>query len=304
MWPEILNLLSEGLWSIKFLVRGGTIELMILAILVVLGLCFGSFVNALVWRTRQQAKSQKLKAESSKQFSILAGRSQCVNCGHQLAAIDLIPVISWLFLRGRCRYCQKPISLQYPIVEILLGFVFVASYYFWPVALSGGQWVLFVTWLAVSVGLLALAVYDIRWMLLPNKILYPTFLVAAVGRLAYILFFSHNIAHSFWLLTLSLLVAGGIFWLIYEFSRGKAIGFGDVRLGAVTGTVVADPFLSLQMIFIASVLGTVVILPGLLSRHKTLTTKIPYGPFLIMATFIVLLFGASFSGWYQNLILP
>lgn len=287
---------------------------MILAVLVVLGLCFGSFVNALVWRTRQQAKSQKLKAKSSKQFSILSGRSQCVNCGHQLAAIDLIPVISWLLLRGRCRYCQKPISLQYPIVEILLGFVFVASYYFWfnPVELishstgagpiGAGQWLLFVTWLSTSVGLLALAIYDIRWMLLPNKILYPTLLIAITGRLAYILFFSHDIAHSFWLLALSLLVAGGIFWLIYEFSRGKAIGFGDVRLGAVTGTVLAGPFLSLQMIFIASVLGTIAILPGLLSRHKTLTTKIPYGPFLIMATFIVLLFGPSITSWYTRLL--
>ncbi|MDO8591958.1 MAG: prepilin peptidase [bacterium] len=289
---------------------------MVIIALVLLGLCFGSFVNALVWRTRQQSINNKQKTISSKQLSILSGRSQCVNCGHQIAAIDLIPVISWLFLRGRCRYCQKPISWQYPIVEITLGLIFAVSYYFWfnPVELishstgagpiGAGQWLLFVTWLSTSVGLLALAVYDIRWMLLPNKILYPTFLVAITGRLAYILFFSHDIAHSFWLLALSLLVAGGIFWLIYIFSRGKAIGFGDVRLGAVTGTVLAGPLLSLQMIFIASVLGTVAILPGLLSRHKTLTTKVPYGPFLIMAAFIVLLFGASFSGWYQNLILP
>lgn len=269
---------------------GGTIELMILAILVVLGLCFGSFVNALVWRVH-------------KKKDIVRERSQCVHCGHQLPAKDLVPILSWLALRGKCRYCQKPISPQYPIVEISLGVVFALSYYFWPVALQGGEWVLFVTWLSTSVGLLTLAVYDLRWMLLPNNILYPTFLVAICGRLAYILFFSHDIAHSSWLLALSILVAGGIFWLIYELSRGKAIGFGDVRLGLISGTVLADPLLSLQMIFVASVLGTIAILPGLLKGRKTLTSKVPYGPFLILATFIVLLFGASFSGWYQNLIL-
>ncbi|MEK7096145.1 MAG: prepilin peptidase [Patescibacteria group bacterium] len=274
-----------------------------LVVLFVLGLCFGSFVNAVVWRTRQQAKSRKLKTKSPKQFSILNGRSQCVHCGHVLFSKDLVPILSWLILRGKCRYCQKPISLQYPIVEILLGVVFAASYYFWPVALQGGQWLLFVTWLSSSVGLLALAVYDLRFMLLPNSILYPTFLVAITGRLAYILFFSNDIAHSSWLLVLSILVASGIFWLIYELSRGKAIGFGDVRLGLISGTVLADPLLSLQMIFVASALGVVAILPELLSHRKSLTTKVPYGPFLIVATFIVLLFGNSFTTYYQSLIL-
>ena len=260
-----------------------------LVVLFVLGLCFGSFVNALVWRVHRKK-------------DIVRERSQCVNCGHTLAPKDLIHVLSWVFLNGRCRYCQKPISLQYPIVEISLGIVFALSYYFWFNPIMGGQWLLFVTWLATSVGLLTLAVYDLRWMLLPNNILYPTFLVAITGRLAYILFSSNDIAHSFWLLALSILVAGGIFWLIYELSRGKAIGFGDVRLGLISGTVLADPLLSLQMIFVASVLGTVAILPGLLKGRKSLTTKVPYGPFLIVATFIVLLFGSSFSGWYQRLL--
>lgn len=283
--------------------------LMVIIALALLGLCFGSFVNAVVWRTRQQAQSpKKLSANSyqltakKNQLSILSGRSQCVNCGHTLAPKDLIPVLSWVFLSGRCRYCHKKISWQYPAVELILGAVFAASYYFWPVALAGGQWLLFVTWLAVSVGLLALAVYDIRWMLLPNSVLYPTFLVAIIGRLAYILFFSNDIAHSSWLLALSILVAGGIFWLIYELSRGKAIGFGDVRLGLISGTVLANPLLSLQMIFVASVLGTIAILPGLLSHRKTLTSKVPYGPFLIVATFVVLLLGSSFTDWYTRLL--
>jgi len=262
----------------------------VLVALFVLGLVFGSFVNALIWRVH-------------KKKDIISGRSQCVKCGHRLAAKDLVPVLSWLALRGRCRYCKKPISWQYPIVEIALGLVFAASYHFWPVTLSGGQWLLFVTWLTVSVGLLALAVYDLRFMLLPSNILYPVAAIAAAGRLIYIVGFEPTKPRALLAWLVSLAVAGGIFWLIYEFSRGKAIGFGDVRLGLISGTVLADPLQSLQMIFVASLLGTVAILPDLFSHRKSLTSKVPYGPFLILATLIVLLFSPSFTDWYQNLVL-
>lgn len=230
------------------------------------------------------------------------GRSQCVHCGHELVAKDLVPVFSWLFLRGRCRYCQKSISVQYPLVELTMAAVFALSYAWWPQYLSGGQWPLFITWLATSVGLLALAVYDIRWMLLPNKILYPTFLVALAGRLGYILFYSSDVAHSFWLLALSLLVTSGIFGLIYVASAGRAIGFGDVRLGLISGTVLADPLQGLLMIFVASVLGTVFVLPALVKGQKSFTSRVPYGPFLILATFIVLLFGPDLINWYERLL--
>ncbi len=263
---------------------------MIVAILFVLGICFGSFVNALVWRVHK--KKDWVKA-----------RSQCESCGHELSTLDLIPLLSWLSLKGRCRYCKKAIHWSAPLLELILAAVFVISYVFWPVTMAGGQWVLFITWLTASIGLLALAVYDLRWMLLPSKILYPTFLAAITGRLAYILFFAQNKAHSFELLALSLLVASGIFWLIYELSRGRAIGFGDVRLGLITGTLLADPFKSLLMIFLASLLGTFYVLPALLLRKKNIGARLPYGPFLITAVFIVILFGDRLIDWYKNLVI-
>lgn len=273
------------------------------ALLFVLGLCFASFVNAAVWRTRQQAQSPKQLTARKNQFSILSGRSQCVSCGHTLAPKDLIPVLSWVFLNGRCRYCGQKISVQYPLVEVIGGLVFVLSYYFWPAELVGGQIALFVTWLAASVGLLVLAVYDLRWMLLPNRILYPTLAAAFGGRLAYILFFASDKAHDLWLLTLSSLVASGIFWLIFELSRGRLIGFGDVRLGLVTGILLADPLKSLLMIFLASLLGTLFVMPALLLKKKRLGTHQPYGPFLISSTFIVILFGDQVINWYKNLVI-
>src|SRR4051812_40657220 len=121
-----------------------------------LGLCLGSFINALIWRLHENKDWVK-------------GRSQCPNCGHVLAAKDLIPVLSWLALRGRCRYCGRTISKQYPVVELLTGVAFAASYLYWPETLSeSGQKLLLITWLTSLVGLMALLVYDFKWMLLPN----------------------------------------------------------------------------------------------------------------------------------------
>src|SRR4051794_11351319 len=106
------------------------------AILLFLGLCFGSFINALVWRVHEQEKGKK-----TRNLSILHGRSQCPHCGHELAAKDLIPVISWLLLKGKCRYCGQPISRQYPAVEATTSGWFLLSYYFWPGGVFGvGEW--------------------------------------------------------------------------------------------------------------------------------------------------------------------
>jgi prepilin signal peptidase PulO-like enzyme (type II secretory pathway) len=268
---------------------------MTVLILVILGLCLGSFVNALVWRIRQQETKSK-----DPKLSVISGRSMCPNCRHELSTLDLLPVFSWLALGGRCRYCKKPIAWQYPIVEAVMSGVFVASYYFWPGGVAGvGQWTLFVSWLAASVGLMALLLYDLRYMLLPSRILYPTLVLATAGRLFYILSYSSDIAYSFELLGLSLLVASGVFAVLFYISRGRWIGFGDVRLGLITGTLLATPAKSFLMIFLASLLGTAVALPAVASGRSKMSSRIPYGPFLIAATAITLLFGQSFINWYR-----
>ena len=293
------------------------------AALVWLGLSFGSLVNALVWRLRQQelkAKSSKPKrrrknsswlsafslqpSARNKQLSILTGRSQCVHCQHVLAARDLIPVLSWLILRGRCRYCHQKISWQYPAVEIAAALVFGLSYAFWPSELSNwGQWLLFIDWLAVSVGLLALLVYDFRWMMLPSRIIYPTAAVAIAGRVIYIIGFEANRPRALLLWLLAVAVAAGLFWLLFEISKGRWIGFGDVRLGLITGTVLATPPKALLMIFMASVLGTLFVLPALLSGRQSMAARIPFGPFLIMSTWLTLLVGSDILAWYERFFL-
>lgn len=265
----------------------------------VLGLAMGSFINALVWRIHEQAKRN---SKRGRDLSILTGRSMCPHCGHELAVLDLIPLISWIALRGRCRYCNKPISIQYPLIEFSAAVIFVTSYIWWPGNLSdAGQITLFVTWLWCAVGLLALLVYDLKWMLLPSKILYPVLAVAAIGRLLYIIRFTDDKPHELLLWLFSLVIASGLFWLLYEFSKGKWIGFGDVRLGLVIGTLLASPSLSFLMIFLASVLGLLAYLLGGFGPKKSLTQKIPFGPFLITATWLVTLFGQSLIDWYARL---
>lgn len=267
---------------------------MIYVLLIVLGLCFGSFINALVWRTRQNEKNKK-------KISILNDRSMCPDCRHKLGPIDLVPVLSWIWLRGRCRYCGKQISIQYPLVELAMTAVFLISYIFWPAPVSGGQIILLVTWLAVSVGLMALLVYDLRWMLLPNKILYPTLLLAVAGQIIYL---ASSEAHKGRFIinwALSLLVASGVFWVLFWISKGKWIGFGDVRLGLITGTLLQTPGKSILMIFLASLAGATVSVILIAVGKSKMSAKIPYGPFLISATFICLLFGQNILDWYKNL---
>lgn len=280
---------------------------MVILLLAFFGLSLGSFVNALVWRVKQselKAESRKTRAKKDDKLSILSGRSMCPHCRHELAARDLVPVISWLGLRGRCRYCKKPISWQYPLVELATVAVFVTSYIFWPGGVNtAGDWLLFITWLLVSVGLLALLVYDLKWMLLPNKIIYPTLAIAVTGKFTHMLIYEIDKIEALISLLLSVLIASGIFFVIFIISSGRWIGYGDVRLGLITGTVLAEPDKSLLMIFMASVLGTLYVLPAIILKRQELHAMLPYGPFLITATAVSLLFGHSIINCYKTLFL-
>lgn len=268
-------------------------------ILIWFGLALGSFVNAWVWRLHEQLEGKK----GNKSPSIVNGRSICPRCRHQLAWRDLVPVLSWVWLKGRCRYCKKSISLQYPLVELSLAIIFALSYAFWPVDISGWQWPLFISWLVAAVGLAALFIYDSRWMVLPRQIIYPATAAAAIGRLAYILGAEPHKLRAFFYWVAAVAVAGGIFWVLYAVSKGEWIGFGDVRLGLLSGTLLATPAKSFLMIFMASVIGVAVIAPALAAGKKSLSSKMPYGPFLITATAVCVLFGQSIIDWYKRIFL-
>ncbi len=273
---------------------------MIIAALVVVGLCLGSFANALVWRLHEQEAELAKKQPSKtylKQLSVARGRSMCPHCKHELAAKDLMPLLSWLSLKGSCRYCGQPISPQYPLVELFTAALFVASYSWWPVAFNTIEVLEFVFWLVLLTGLVALFVYDLRWMLLPNRLVYPLMVIAGFLATIRILHDSQPL-HALVNTALAVAVGGGLFYLLFQLSGGRWIGGGDVKLGWLLGLVAATPARSLLLIFIASVLGTLVSLPLLASNRLKRSSVVPFGPFLIIAAVAVQLFGAAILHWY------
>ncbi|MDB5183071.1 MAG: putative Prepilin peptidase [Candidatus Saccharibacteria bacterium] len=278
---------------------------MIVLILIVLGLCFGSFVNATVWRIHEQkALKQKPKrgskkpALTAKELSISKGRSMCTHCHHVLAAKDLIPVLSWVELRGKCRYCGKRIE-DTPLAELLTPLLFVISYLWWPTTFTTMQTVNFVMWCVALVGFVALMIYDIRWLTLPNRIVYPlTVLAAGVAILNITVF--HGGMSSLKDIGFAVLIDAGLFYGLFQLSKGKWIGGGDVKLGLLLGLLIAAPIPAFLVLFFASLIGTVLILPGLITKKVTAKSHIPFGPFLIIATIIVRLFGAGIVAWYKK----
>lgn len=271
---------------------------MIIVALVILGVCLGSFVNALVWRIHQQSLPRKKRAASDEDLSIATGRSMCTHCKHTLAWYDLLPLISWLSLAGKCRYCKQSIGLQYPLVEVFTASLFVLSYVFWPLELlSPNSYLLFSLWLMAFVAMMALIVYDLKWMLLPNRIVIPLIELGIATTIVRVLAADRPLIEL--LLSLGgLAVAGGIFYILFQFSDGGWIGGGDVKLGFALGLLLGSPTLAFLMLFMASILGLIVSLPGVITKKSKLNSKIPFGPFLIVATILVQLFGASVIDWY------
>jgi leader peptidase (prepilin peptidase)/N-methyltransferase len=280
------------------------ILLMVYVLIALLGLCLGSFVNALVWRTHQLSLAKKKQKISKEKLSILKGRSVCTECGHELGVSDLIPIISWVSLNGNCRYCKKKISWQYPLVESISAVFFVTAYYLWPNFVDNGtviEYAIFGSFLiGITIGL-ALSVYDFRWKLLPNKLVKPFALAGAFYAFASILT-SNNVSDRIISVLAAITVAGGIFWVLYQVSDGKWIGGGDVKLGFALGLFMTGPIMAFMMIFLASLLGSFYALILKIVGKFNRKSHIPFGPFLLFATYIVVIYGQRIVDIYKDFL--
>lgn len=259
---------------------------MIPLLLIVFGLILGSFINAFVWRLHNNR-------------NWVSERSECTHCHHQLGVFDLIPIVSWVVLRGKCRYCHKKIE-DTPVVEIALPFLFLVSYYFWPDKLAGAGLIEFIFWLAFLVGFLALTVYDFRWFLLPDKIVFPL-VGLAISQVAILAVYNRD-----WSIVVSSLggavVVSGIFYLLFQLSKGTWIGGGDVKLGLVLGMLAGGVLPAFLLLFVASVAGLFASLPAVIQGRANKKTQIPFGPFLILGLIVVKLFGVSILDWYSGIL--
>lgn len=276
--------------------------------LIVVGLALGSFVNALVWRIHEQEAITDKKRPSQtdtarlQRLSITKGRSMCLSCGHELAAKDLIPVISWLWLRGTCRYCGARIP-DTPAAELAVPALLLISYIWWPwqlISLSG--WLVFGLWAVCVVGFVALALYDLRWYLLPNRIVFPLIGVALAFRV--LLGLGADSDHlAVWLSGLwGALLLAGLFYLLFVISHEQWIGGGDVKLAVVLGLLAGGPLAVFLLLFLASTTGTLAAAPLVLQGKPLRHLKIPFGPFLILATIMTVLFGSPILDWYTGLL--
>ena len=272
---------------------------MLSVVVFILGLTVGSFLNCVIYRLKTGQ-------------NFLKGHSSCPHCLHQLKWYDLIPVLSFILLKGKCRYCKKPISWQYPLVELITGLLFLQIFnfqFFWT--LSGGLSVgllfnefsifnflnLIYYWLIVSL-LIVIFVYDLKWYVIPDKIVYPAIIIALIFN------FQFSIFNQFSIFKFSILSALGtsIFFLaIFLISRGKWLGFGDVKLAFFMGLFLGFPDI-LVALFLAFLIGAMIGLGLIIFKKKGLKSEIPFGPFLITGTLIALFWGNQIINWYLNLI--
>jgi leader peptidase (prepilin peptidase)/N-methyltransferase len=247
------------------------------------GLIIGSFLNALIWRIHSGE-------------SITKGRSKCPRCHHELGFWDLVPVVSWIFLRGRCRYCQKSIAWQYPLVELLTASLFLLSYL--VLAPDGGGCINFGYWLYILSAFMVLAVYDLRWMLLPDKVTLPAIIVSLVF-MAY-LALSGQPLMVYLGPVIAGLAAGGAFYFLAAISKGRWMGGGDIKLVFLIGLVLGLQK-TLLGLTVAFNLAAIVSLTLIASKIKKRSDHIPFGPFLITGAVVAYLYGTQIISWYLSL---
>ncbi len=266
----------------------------IYAYIFMLGAAFGSF--GLVVAERWQKKKDWVKS-----------RSKCDSCHRKLQPIDLIPLFSWLFLRGRCRRCHSSVSWVYPATELLMAGLMLISWRFFPFKIVlENNWdfralTLFMIWIFGLVLMLILSLIDIKKMLLPYKFLIPLIGTALVYR-AFVWIFGLSLNGCQDLLA-AILLGFGVFATLWYFSKGKWIGDSDVLLGLAIALFLGNIFRVWMVLLLASTLGLVVGLIVAKKNKKSIKgTRIPFGPFLMVGLIIALLFSEPIIHYFEILI--
>jgi prepilin signal peptidase PulO-like enzyme (type II secretory pathway) len=287
------------MWGLALMV---SCQLLIIYIFVFLfGLVVGSFLNSVICRLH-----------SDKSF--LFGRSICPHCQHKLSFSDLIPIFSFIFLKGKCRYCKKPISWQYPLVELATAILFVLIFWHWSLGLASdfglriSDFTNIFFMLCVSCFLLIIFVYDLKHYIIPDKILYPAIAISFLYRILELLKFENwnlfrisDFGIRILFIFIPVFIISGFFLILYLLSQGRWLGFGDVKLGILLGLVLGWPKI-LVALFLAYLIGGIIGVGLVISKKKKLKSEVPFAPILITATFITLFFGNQIIHWYLNLI--
>lgn len=243
------------------------------------GLAVGSFLNVVIYRVPRKE-------------SVVTPRSRCPSCETQLSALDNVPLVSWLVLRGRCRTCRTPISARYPLVELLTGVAFAVM------AARLGAVAALPAFLVFTAALIAVSAIDLEHFIIPNAVVYPTLSICVpllVGAAA--------VDHRWLPLARAAAGAGiafGLLLLIHLISP-RGMGFGDVRLAAVLGLFLG--WLGLGHVFVglflAFLLASAVGIGLLATKRRTRKDPVPFGPFLAAGAYLAVLVGHTLLRWYR-----
>lgn len=287
------------------------------ALLFILGLAIGSFLNVVALRYDPY--------RSVFNFHSIRGRSMCPACHATLRSYDLIPVLSFLLLRAKCRYCRHPISFRYPTVELVTGLIFLLPLYFnnhfglAHLVAQGGTLVwyyaLIVIWTAALLVFLLIALIDLQLYIIPNGLNW-TLAALGLARAGFLYWFDKfdlthgtflgNYAllsgvreHVFLNVGMGALFGAGMFAVIVAATRGRGMGLGDVKLMAALGLLFGWPDIVLVAIF-AFILGALYSIRLLLIGGKSLKDAVPFGPFIVAGATLVIFFGHDLAEWYFN----
>lgn len=270
---------------------------MVYFFLFIFGLAVGSFINVIALRYRP---GQRLE---------ISGRSRCPVCRKQLVWYELIPIFSFLFQKGRCRHCGHKLSLQYPIVEILSGLIFILA----PLKLADSANLIGSTiWILIFLLFLLFSIIDFRQLIIPNQI---NLSLAILGIVLIISNFQFPIFNSFlghysmifglreniWLnRLLAALLGMSFFGALIIFSRGKAMGWGDFKLVGALGLIFGWPDI-LMILILAFIIGALFSVLLLIQKKKKIKEAVPFGPFLAIGASLTFFFGYQIVDWYFKL---
>ncbi|MBI5749849.1 MAG: prepilin peptidase [Nitrospinae bacterium] len=227
------------------------------------GAAIGSFSNVCVYRL-------------PKKLSIISPSSQCPNCGKGISPFDNIPIISFILLRGRCRYCQSPISWRYPIVELITGLVFLSLYLNFRISPQ------FFIYAMLCTSLIIIAFIDLEYKIIPDVITLPGIIIGLTISLTMPNITLLNSIKG-------LLLGGGLFYAIAILSRG-GMGGGDIKLIAMVGSFLGWKNVLLT-IFLGSLFGSIVGIVLIILKKKNRKDMVPFGPFLSLGAIVSIFYG-------------
>lgn len=278
----------------------------------ILGLLVGSFLNVVIYRLpkmmeagwREQCTEllcadsglpdAQLTAEnqsSSARFNLAVPRSRCPHCNHQITALENIPVISYLYLRGKCSGCKAAISLRYPSIELATGLLSLFVIATFGVTLLGLMALIF-TWC-----LIALTMIDFDTQLLPDDITLPLLWLGLVINAFGVI---TSLQSAFWGAVGGYLFLWSIYWLFKLLTKKEGMGYGDFKLLAVLGAWMGWQYLP-QIILLSAVVGSVIGIALMIIKRRGKDIPIPFGPYLAIAGWIALIWGDQINQQYLKL---